>query len=86
MFTLHATKFFTSGTLTGLTYDFKMEFVTEQSAIEWATTAEQGIEKPVSGSPYRVTNWTVTPGESWFNVARIAERDNLGDVATLLFA
>lgn len=85
MFILHASKLFTSGTLAGLTHDFTMEFATEQSAIDWATTAEKGIEKPIGGSPYRVTKWTVTAGKSWFNVARIAERDNLGDIAALLF-
>lgn len=86
MFILHATKSFTSGLLAGLTHDFTMEFATEQAAIDWATTAEQGIEKPIGGSPYRVTKWTVTPGKSCLNVARIAERDNLSDIAALLFA
>ncbi len=59
MFTLFATKLFTSGLLAGITYEFTMEFVTEQAAIDWATWAEKGCEKPIGGSPYRVINWSV---------------------------
>ncbi len=84
MFILHGTKLFTAGTLAGLTHDFTMQFATEQAAIDWAKTAEKGIKKPVGGSPYRVTEWTITSGTSWFDMTRIAERDNLGDIATLL--
>ncbi len=60
MFTLRGTKLFTSGVLNGLTYDFTMQFVSERAAIDWASWAEKGCEKPISGSPYRVTSWTIT--------------------------
>lgn len=61
MFILSASKLFTAGILAGLTYNFDMEFVTEQAAIDWAKRAEKGIERPISGSPYRVTDWIVCP-------------------------
>jgi hypothetical protein len=50
---------FTAGLLEGLTYGGIMPFATEEAAQEWATVASAGIENPIAGTPYRVTEYTI---------------------------
>ncbi len=61
MVILSFTKLFIGGILDGIEYKGTMPFVSEALAIEWATVASKGIDKPIGGSPYRVISWSVSP-------------------------
>lgn len=55
--TILITKTFTGGMLVGLTHTSAMSFVNQAAALKWLKVACEGIENPIGGSPYRVTQW-----------------------------